>query len=72
MVPFIGDKPAFSVSIDDGLWVILLEKAWAKLYKSYYGIEKGYAEEGLHCLTGAPIVNLSFNSKDNEITKEKR
>lgn len=31
-------RPAFSDSVDGGLWVILLEKAWAKLYKSYQQI----------------------------------
>lgn len=42
MVPFIKERPAFSAASDNALWVILLEKAWAKLYGSYKQIEAGY------------------------------
>ena len=36
MIPFVMEqKPAFSDSVNNELWVIILEKAWAKLYKSY-------------------------------------
>lgn len=64
MVPFIYDNqeekfvPAFSDSIDGGLWVILLEKAWAKVYKSYKKISGGLCLEALHDLTGAPVTEL--------------
>lgn len=60
MIPCIWKKdseqyePAFSSSVDGGLWVILLEKAWAKIYKSYKKIEAGFTIEVLHDLTGAP------------------
>lgn len=43
-IPWYNDKPAFSRSNQDELWVILLEKAWAKLYTSYKRIEAGYPE----------------------------
>ena len=36
--------PAFSKAIDNSLWVILLEKAWAKLYTSYRRIEAGFPQ----------------------------
>lgn len=43
MIPFILDqKPAFSDSVNKELWVMILEKAWAKLYKSYKQIEAGF------------------------------
>lgn len=43
MIPFVLKRPAFSASVDGGLWVILLEKAWAKIYGSYRQIEAGFA-----------------------------
>lgn len=36
------------------LWVILLEKAWAKRFGSYYSIDAGFTEEVLRDLTGGP------------------
>lgn len=41
-IPTIGNKPAFSKAVGQELWVILLEKAWAKLYSSYKRIEAGF------------------------------
>ena len=43
-VPWLANQPAFSRANQDQLWVILLEKAWAKLYTSYKRIEAGYPE----------------------------
>lgn len=50
--------PAFSRSVDSELWVLLLEKAWAKIYKSYDNIEAGLTREPLHDLTGAPTRTI--------------
>jgi hypothetical protein len=36
------------------IWVLLLEKAWAKLFGSYQRIEAGTAGEALQNLTGCP------------------
>lgn len=68
-IPFLYDKPAFSKSVNNQLWVVLLEKAWAKCYTSFKRIEAGYPEEPLHDLTGAPIKQISikkgnFNKED--------
>ena len=64
MIPFVaGKKPAFSDSVNNELWVILLEKAWAKLYKSYKHIESGFPEEVLHDLTGAPVKRIYLHKK---------
>jgi calpain-15 len=34
-VPSLYNKPAFSASVGNEAWVIMLEKAWAKMYSSY-------------------------------------
>ena len=45
---------AFARSVDREIWVLLLEKAWAKIYGSYQRIQAGTAGEALPALTGAP------------------
>lgn len=40
------------------LWTVLLEKAWAKKYQSYYDVQSGYSSEVLTDLTGAPCETL--------------
>ena len=55
-------QPLFSRPIGKELWAILLEKAWAKLFKSYTNVEAGTVDEALEYLTGAP----SFRWKTNE------
>jgi Calpain family cysteine protease len=36
------------------MWVMLLEKAWAKVHGGYMNIDAGLTREALHDLTGAP------------------
>lgn len=71
-IPTLGGKPAFSKAIGQELWVILLEKAWAKLYSSYKRIEAGFGEEGLHDLTGAHMHAIRFQSSKFDSEKEWR
>lgn len=40
------------------IWVLLLEKAWAKVYGNYQRIEGGTCDEALHPLTGCPTKNF--------------
>lgn len=52
--PCNGDKPAFSQGHGQEMWVLLIEKAWAKLHGSYERVEAGFAESVFRDLTGAP------------------
>lgn len=71
-VPFLYGKPAFTKANDNELWVVLLEKAWAKLYTSYKRIEAGYPEEALHDLTGAPIKQLNMHHSSFDVERDWR
>lgn len=50
--------PAFTTSNQYEIWVLLLEKAWAKVNFSYDNIEAGLTRECLHDLTGAPTKTI--------------
>lgn len=49
-------KPAFNSSKQNEIWVMLLEKAWAKVHGGYLNIDGGLTREALHDLTGAPAI----------------
>ena len=59
---------AFSRSSNDNeIWVLLLEKAWAKIFGSYQRIEGGTTGEALPALTGAPTqMILHAETEDKE------
>jgi calpain-15 len=52
--------PCFSKANGSELWVMILEKAWAKVYGSYERIERGTSNGALRDLTGAPTVTYKF------------
>lgn len=59
---------AFSGSNQKELWVMLIEKAWAKLHMNYTIIDGGDGRESLGALTGAPVDKLdhaSYKSPDD-------
>ena len=64
----ISETPIFSHNLRKGIWVALLEKAWAKLHGGYLNVEVGTLEESIHALTGAPTIQYSID--ENEGTKE--
>lgn len=57
--PCVNEKggPAFSKANGNELWVLILEKAYAKVFGSYQVIEGGNPAVALRDLTGAPYEN---------------
>jgi calpain-15 len=53
--------PLFSKSNGDELWVLLAEKAFAKIHGSYEAIEAGQPHEALMDLTGAPTKFIQID-----------
>jgi hypothetical protein len=50
------------------LWVLILEKAWAKINGSYEISDGGYEYEAISCLTGAPTHFISHRTAEkNEL-----
>lgn len=63
---FPKDTPIFSRSHGNELWVLLLEKAYAKLHGSYSLLRGGWAAEGMMDLTGCPTLNMDFSTVDGQ------
>lgn len=63
-IPCIDGDAAFSKANGNELWVIILEKAWAKLHNSYERIEAGFSHEVMRDLTGAPSYDIEIDEED--------
>ena len=68
-IPFLKskNKPYFSHPNNNEIWVLLLEKAWAKVNGSYEKIIEGWPSEVLSCFTG---FNTTFLINDDYSEEE--
>lgn len=46
------------------MWVMLLEKAYAKVFGSYYNIQSGISTEVMRALTGCTTFTLKTDQED--------
>jgi calpain-15 len=65
-IPVRNDIPVFSKANGHELWVILLEKAWAKLHGTYQRIETGLSLTALRDMTGAPSYLIKIEKMNKE------
>lgn len=56
--------PAFSRNGDNGQWVALMEKAYAKMFGSYQAIESGTSLTAFRALTGAPTEYYDLKAQE--------
>ena len=55
---FCGAQPKYRE-----IWVMLLEKAWAKVFGSYDNVFGGNNDEGLTAISGAPSIVIPSKNK---------
>ena len=62
---FPNGTPIFSRSNGNELWVLLIEKAYAKVHGGYKNLTGGHPYQALMDLTGCPTI--SYNFKDDKV-----
>ena len=65
-----SNKLAFNMSGTQELWVVLLEKAWAKVHGGYLNIEAGLTREALRDLTGASAKTYFTSQNPEDLWKK--
>ena len=58
--------PAFNHSKTNELWVMIIEKAWAKIHGGYMNIAAGLTREALWDLTGASAKTYFTEKAKND------
>ncbi|OMJ74153.1 hypothetical protein SteCoe_26972 [Stentor coeruleus] len=59
-IAFSGPKVESGIT---EMWVLLLEKGWAKRFGSYWAIDAGLTEDSLRDLTGAPCETVEIEDE---------
>ena len=62
-IPCKKGSPCFSRANGSETWVLVLEKAWAKIHKSYQRIKSGQTMNTIRDLTGAPGTVYKTNDE---------
>ena len=62
---------AFTQTNGNEIWVLILEKAWAKVNKGYVNIIGGLASDAFGALTSFPAINLNHKNVKPDILWEK-
>ena len=68
---YIDGGPMFCNSTGDELWVLLLEKAYAKLHGNYCQLRGGWEHHGMQDLTGCPTRYISFPEDKEDLDEIK-
>jgi calpain-15 len=61
---YVHGGPIYSRNHDNELWVLLLEKAFAKSFGSYDSLRYGWCYEAMIDLTGAPFRTIRLLDED--------
>ena len=56
--------PIFSKSNGNELWVLIMEKCYAKIFGCFEDIESGWPEKAIHDLTGAPYEGMGVEDPE--------
>jgi len=68
-IPCKHHEPCFARAHGNELWVLILEKAWAKIHGSYERVEGGQAHLTLRDLTGAPSYEYIIDKTEDMYEK---